>query len=146
MTDQTTHHEPRADAELRLPADGAFVAVLRSATTGLAARLDFTLDDLEDLRIVVGEAAALVLEAADPGTDLTARFWLQPGILTIAVSATATAPQRPDQGSFAWTVLTTLADRASARAEAGLLEITLTAVSELTPAITAADTGSRPRA
>ena len=40
--------------ELRLPADSAYLAVLRTTTAGLAARLDFTLDDIEDLRIAVG--------------------------------------------------------------------------------------------
>ncbi|MFT4286660.1 anti-sigma factor [Nocardioides sp.] len=137
-----THDRSRADAELRLPADGAFVAVLRTATTGLAARLDFTLDDLEDLRIAVGEAAALVLESAQPDADLTARFWLRPGMLTVAVGAAAAAPRHPDPASFAWTVLTTLAAEVSARAESGVLEVTLTAVSELAAA---SATGGRPR-
>ena len=49
------------DVELRIPADSAYVAVLRMATAGLAARLDFTLDDIEDLRIAVDEACAMVL-------------------------------------------------------------------------------------
>jgi serine/threonine-protein kinase RsbW len=66
-----------ADVELRLPTDGAFISVLRTATAGLAARLDFTLDDLEDVRMAVGEAAALVLVAADHDTDLHARFWIR---------------------------------------------------------------------
>ena len=48
----------RADVELRLPADGAYVSVLRTTTAGLAARLDFPIDDIEDLRIAVGEACA----------------------------------------------------------------------------------------
>ncbi len=56
----------RADVELRLPADSAYVSVLRTTTAGLAARLDFTIDDIEDLRIAVGEACALVLPEADP--------------------------------------------------------------------------------
>jgi serine/threonine-protein kinase RsbW len=47
--------------ELRLPADGAYLSVLRTATAGLAARLDFTLDEIEDLRIAVDEACALLL-------------------------------------------------------------------------------------
>ena len=55
----------RPDVELRLPAESAYVAVLRMTTAGLAARLDFTLDDIEDLRMAVGEACALVLENAD---------------------------------------------------------------------------------
>ena len=63
----------RPDVELRLPAESAYVAVLRMTTAGLAARLDFTLDDIEDLRMAVGEACALVLEHADPGGDLLRR-------------------------------------------------------------------------
>jgi serine/threonine-protein kinase RsbW len=105
--------------------------VLRTATAGLAARLDFTLDDLEDVRMSIGEAAALVLEAADPGADLVARFWLNPRELAISVSTTASAapPAQPD--SFAWTVLTTLARGASVRAEAGLFEVSFVAASSI---------------
>ena len=47
-----------------MPADGAYLSVLRTATAGLAARLDFTLDEIEDLRIAVDEACA---HAARPG-------------------------------------------------------------------------------
>ena len=53
--------------------------VLRTTTAGLAARLDFTLDDIEDLRMAVGEACALVLPEANDGTDLTCRFHLDRG-------------------------------------------------------------------
>jgi serine/threonine-protein kinase RsbW len=120
-----------ADVELRLPTDGAFISVLRTATAGLAARLDFTLDDLEDVRMAIGEAAALVLEAADPAADLTARFWLRPHELTITVSTATTAATSTEPDSFAWTVLTTLAREASVRAEAGLFEVTFLAASSI---------------
>ena len=43
---------------IRMPADGAYLSVLRTATAGLAARLDFTLDEIEDLRIAVSTFAA----------------------------------------------------------------------------------------
>ena len=76
----------RADVELRLPADSAYVSVLRTTTAGLAARLDFTIDDIEDLRIAVGEACAMVLPEADPGTDMVAEFFLGRGRLTVRVS------------------------------------------------------------
>ena len=66
---------------------GAYVSVLRTTTAGLAARLDFTVDDIEDLRMAVGEASALVLPEADPGADLTCRFYMAPGALTVTVSA-----------------------------------------------------------
>jgi serine/threonine-protein kinase RsbW len=34
----------RPDAEIRLPADSAYVSVLRMTTAAIGARLDFTLD------------------------------------------------------------------------------------------------------
>ena len=58
------HSPEKPDVSLRVPADGAYVSVLRTMTAGLAARLDFTVDDIEDLRIAIGEACALVLPQA----------------------------------------------------------------------------------
>ncbi|WP_203338397.1 hypothetical protein [Nocardioides limicola] len=97
------------DAELRVPADGAFVAVVRTTATGLAARLDFTIDELEDLRMAVGEACALVLPEAVPGAALDCHFALAPGRFTMTVSVAATAPEL-DRDGFAWQVLDALAD------------------------------------
>ena len=82
------------DVELRLPAESAYVAVLRMTTAGLAARLDFTLDDIEDLRMAVGEACALVLEHADPKGDLHASFDLSDGSIRVSVSADSVAGLR----------------------------------------------------
>lgn len=47
--------------DLRVPADPAYLAVIRTATVGVAMRLDLTLDEIEDLRIAVDEACALLL-------------------------------------------------------------------------------------
>jgi serine/threonine-protein kinase RsbW len=98
----------RPDVELRLPAESAYVAVLRMTTAGLAARLDFTLDDIEDLRMAVGEACALVLENADPEGDLYAAFDLSDGSIRVSVSADALGDKEPDVESFGWQVLTAL--------------------------------------
>ena len=114
------------DVELRLPADGAYVSVLRTLTAGLAARLDFLMDDIEDLRVAVGEACAMVLGVANADGDLTARFYLGRGELTVSVAVTAEAPAHPDQVSFAWQVLSTLASSASAEVSEDEFEVTLT--------------------
>ena len=121
----------RADVELRLPADGAYVSVLRTATAGLAARLDFTIDDIEDLRIAVGEACAMVLPEADPESDLTCRFYLEAGQLTVSVAVSCEAPPAPDYDSFAWQVLTTMATTASAESADGEFAVTMTMHSTL---------------
>jgi serine/threonine-protein kinase RsbW len=62
--------------ELRLPADGVYVSVVRTTTAGLAARLDFLIDDIEDLRIAVGEACAMVLPEADLDSELVCSYYM----------------------------------------------------------------------
>ncbi len=116
----------RADVELRLPADSAYVSVLRTTTAGLAARLDFPIDDIEDLRIAVGEACAMVLPQARSGSDLTCRFFLAPGALTVEVAVAASGPTEPDYDSFAWQVLSTLATGADADSSGDRFAISLT--------------------
>jgi serine/threonine-protein kinase RsbW len=116
--------DARPDVELRLPADSAYVSVLRTTSAGLAARLDFTLDDIEDLRMAVGEASALVLPEAETGSDLLCAFFMRPGELTVSVGVAARQPALPDEDSFAWQVLTTLAAAASASTDGGRLTIT----------------------
>jgi serine/threonine-protein kinase RsbW len=115
-----------ADVELRMPADSAYVSVLRTTSAGLAARLDFTLDDIEDLRMAVGEACALVLPSAAEGSDMTCRFYLGSGELTIVVDVLSSSATQPDHDGFAWQVLTTLADEATSSVGDGRLEIALT--------------------
>ncbi|NYD41215.1 anti-sigma factor [Nocardioides panaciterrulae] len=117
----------RADVELRVPADSAYVSVLRTTTAGLAARLDFPIDDIEDLRIAVGEASAMVLPEADEAGDLLCGFYLRPGELTVSVGVSTTrSVPHPDYDSFAWQVLTTLATAATASTDNGRFTVTLT--------------------
>ena len=92
--------QSRADVELRLPADSAYVSVLRTTSAGLAARLDFTLDDIEDLRMAVGEASALVLPEAEPGSDLVCEFFMRPGELTVQVSVPSRQPHPARRGQL----------------------------------------------
>ena len=121
----------KADVSLRVPADGAYVSVLRTMTAGLAARLDFTVDDIEDLRIAVGEACALVLPEAVPGGDLEADFRQSSGTLTVSVRVPTRGRSEPDYESFAWQVLSTLASEATAAVADDRLEITFSTDSSL---------------
>ena len=96
--------------ELRVPADPAYLAVIRTATAGLAARLDLTLDEIEDLRIAVDEACALLLDhRPHPGKEVHSAFTIHPGMLEVVMSG----PTRnlPERSSFAWTVLEALVGR-----------------------------------
>ena len=99
---------------IRMPAEGAYLSVLRTATAGLAARLDFTLDEIEDLRIAVDEACGMLLAQAAPGADLECDFTLGEDRMSIAVSTLAAHPRPPARDTFAWTVLSALAGNVDA--------------------------------
>jgi serine/threonine-protein kinase RsbW len=110
---------------LRLPADSAYLAVLRTAAAGLASRLNFTLDDIEDLRIAVDEACAMLLPRAAEGATLDCSFELKPAELDIAVSLATTDGTLPSRDTFAWTVLTALAGEVDASASGTTVTITM---------------------
>ncbi len=129
MSDDSSSARP--DVELRLPADGAYASVLRTTTAGLAARLDFTMDDIEDLRIAIGEASAMVLPDADRESDLTCHYFLEPQRMTIEVGVDSAEPPEPDLDSFAWQVLSTLAAEAEIFTDGGRLRVRLTMNSTL---------------
>jgi serine/threonine-protein kinase RsbW len=104
---------------IRMPADGAYLSVLRTATAGLAARLDFTLDDIEDMRIAVDEACAMLLGQAIPGSSLECSFALSDDDMTISVSVPCLNPRPPSGETFAWTVLSALAGTVEAQVGPG---------------------------
>lgn len=124
----------RADVELRMPADNAYVSVLRSTAATLASRLGFSLEAIEDLRVSVGEACALAVTEAPAGADMTVEFVLALHHLTVVVSVAGPDVRAPDEESFAWQVLATLARSASAEVRDGRLSITLDAGAESAPA------------
>jgi serine/threonine-protein kinase RsbW len=119
--------------EVRVPADGAYVATLRLTSASLAARCDLTIDDIEDLRLAVDEACALLLPNATEASNLAARFELAAGCLTVSASVATDGEKAPDRGGFAWTVLSALASSVEVAHEDGRLTITVTKRREAAP-------------
>ena len=124
MTEQTSR-QPAASVAvgrdvvtLRLPAVAAYLSVLRTATASLASRLDFTIDDIEDLRIAVDEACAMLLSQAVAGADLECSFELSDDVIAVAVSVLTLDGAQPSRETFAWTVLTALAGEVDSAVDA----------------------------
>jgi serine/threonine-protein kinase RsbW len=111
---------------LTVPADGGYLGVLRTATAGLAARLQFALDEIEDLRIAVDEACAMLLAIATRDAELECRFSVTEDALTVEVTVpTVRGATLPSESSFAWKVLTALTTAAVADAAEGRATISL---------------------
>jgi serine/threonine-protein kinase RsbW len=114
MSQETT--SAKGIVELRVPADPAYLAVLRTTTAVLAARLDFTLDEIEDLRIAIDEAGAVLLSHADRSGTVLCRLHIDGDTLVAEVSAQTIDGFAPARDTFAWTVLSALADDVQATA------------------------------
>jgi serine/threonine-protein kinase RsbW len=122
---------PDGDAvEVRIPADVVYVSTLRLTAASLAARCDLTIDDIEDLRLAVDEACALLLPHASKKSTLDARFELQAGRLTVDTSVATDEASEPDRSGFAWTVLGALASTVDVRQTDGRLSIVVTKARE----------------
>ena len=110
---QTGHDRTDGADVVRLdvPAAPAYIAVVRTAAAGLAARVDLTLDRIEDLRIAVDEACALLVRPPTPDAPLGCLccvFTLDEASLTVDVSGPSTT--LPARSAFAWAVLSALVD------------------------------------
>lgn len=117
--------------QLSVPADVSFVGVVRSLTAGLAARCTLTIDEIEDLRIAVDEACALLIPEATAGSELRATFEVGTTDLTFSVKVQAAPGASLDRTGFAWTLLEALADSVTTHADGGQLGITLSKTSEI---------------
>jgi len=104
-----------SEIEMSVPAGGEYLSVLRTAAAGLAARLNFTLDDIEDLRIAVDEACSMLLAQANAQSRLDCRFRLSEDSITFRASVRSDSPTLPAKDGFAWTVLTALASDVNVR-------------------------------
>lgn len=101
------------DIVVTVPADPDYVHIVRSAVAGVAARLDFPVDSIEDLKLAVGEASAHLLDAVPDARSLTVRIAAAGSRVEVEASVEgASVPWPPDgvEGSLAWQVLSALTE------------------------------------
>jgi serine/threonine-protein kinase RsbW len=65
MTDVTDTLETGDRIQLRFPARGDLIVLARLVTSAISARAGFDIEELEDLRLAVGELCLLTLQGSD---------------------------------------------------------------------------------
>jgi serine/threonine-protein kinase RsbW len=104
-----------SDVSVSVPARAEFVHVLRSVIASIAARAQFTFDEIDDLRLALDEACAQLL-LAGRGTTLTVTVRpVDGGGLEVLAWVDADDLAWPPSGAehgFAWQILSALADEA----------------------------------
>jgi serine/threonine-protein kinase RsbW len=97
-----------------VPATPEFVQVLRNVAAGVAARVDMPIDQIEEVRLAVAEAAALLLDEVAP-TTLRMAISHERGHLDVTISCDGTVDPWPSDGatsSWPWLVVKGLTDAA----------------------------------
>ncbi len=110
MTTVTGEPSTSQSVEMRVPPTAGHLSLLRTVVGGCAGREDFTLDQVDDLRMAVDEAAVQLLRhVAGDAIELTVTS--DEDALEIRVGAETKASQPViDRESFSWTILQALAD------------------------------------
>lgn len=101
---------PPRDVELRVRAVPEALVTVRTVAGDLAARAEFPLDAVDDLRLAVDEACTCLAELARPETRLTVTFTVDDDRITLTASISTTGPTALRYDTFAWRVLSTIAD------------------------------------
>jgi serine/threonine-protein kinase RsbW len=104
-----------SEIRLSVPARADYVHVLRSVVASVAAKLDFSYDDIEDLRLAVDEACAYLIALRDGPQVLT--LSITPHDHTVDVLASvegedSASNRNGAQTSMVWHLLGALTDEA----------------------------------
>jgi serine/threonine-protein kinase RsbW len=117
--------DTRGAVTIEVPAQAEYVAVLRAAAGVIASRLDFTLDDIDDLRILIDEAASVLLTSGAEGT-LHCQIDAAEETIRFRLRAAAAGEEVMVEGGFAWSILQALAHEVTSETRDGWQIITVT--------------------
>jgi serine/threonine-protein kinase RsbW len=103
---------PPAAISAEVPATAEFVQVLRNVAAGVAARLDMPIDQIEEIRLAVAEAASLLL-AETAGTNLRLAIRRDDDVIDVTLASDGGTDgwvAERIEASWAWLVLQRLSD------------------------------------
>ena len=102
---------------LRVPPLADHLTLLRTVVGGIAARRDYTLEQVDDLRMAVEEAAVQLLRHGN-GSPLVLHATVADDELHVELSTTTATDETVfDPSSFSWMILQALTDRLSTAVE-----------------------------
>jgi serine/threonine-protein kinase RsbW len=108
---------PGSVVEVRTSASASLIPTIRAVASDLAARADFDLDAISDLRMAVDEACATLVDVAAPGSSLRCTFDVREELIRVHAEVdTGDAGTPVSTDTFGWRVLQTLADEVELQA------------------------------
>ncbi len=111
-----SREEPVRFLELRTAASSMVIPTIRMVAADLAARADFDLDSIDDLRMAADDLCGMLVRIAADTATLSCRFTVRPERIEVAadVDVDDDGADPLATGSFSWRVLECLADHVAA--------------------------------
>lgn len=97
------------EIRLALPAAPEYARIARLTVAGLASRLGFSYDEVEDLRIAVGEACSVLIDDP-PSGRLSVVYRLEDDALEVEATADGGADGRPQAAELTEQILGAVVD------------------------------------
>jgi serine/threonine-protein kinase RsbW len=120
---RTGNESPAVESiSIKIPASPEYLQVVRLVAAGLAARLSFTLEDIEDLKIAVDELSAYITGAHGRSGTLAVSFTLRDDRIEITGTGEYAEAYdvRTDLTEFSRMILETVTDSADLNASDGM--------------------------
>jgi serine/threonine-protein kinase RsbW len=103
-------HDNGDSIRLTVPATSAAVRIARAGAAALATRAGFTYREVEEMRLAVGEAAALLAPETEGDGTLILIYQLDEDTLWVDMHRPGPAPHRPEVSGVASAVLDATVD------------------------------------
>lgn len=108
---------PAEQIEVSVPARAEYVVVVRLAAAGVAGRMGFSYDDIEDLKIAVAEACTDAIVSGEG--PIQVRFNIDDGELAVAVVYRTARTEAPEERELGLFLIRCLMDEVTTMEEAG---------------------------
>jgi serine/threonine-protein kinase RsbW len=108
--DRTKHVDTSNNIVIKVPATVAHLAILRTVVGGVAARDSFTLDQVNDLRLAVEEAATQLLRHIRRGSIEMAVGLTSEGLMVRLTAEVDTPEKVINESPLSWMILRALTD------------------------------------
>jgi hypothetical protein len=113
--------EPSAPIRLTVPADYRYLRLARVTAAAVAADLDFSVQDIDDVRVAVDELSALLIEDAAAGAEMEVCFTVEPsgGLSVVGHVLGGGSQDEPEVHPVAAELLALVVDRYDLAVERG---------------------------
>lgn len=109
---------------LVIPAETRMISVARTAAASMAAEIDFTLDDIDDVRIAVNELISILVESEPADGQVTVVFGLESADVFTMKATVVSSRHSPELDPLSHQIVTAVSDEFSVDAEVCRLRVT----------------------